>query len=101
MEKFLNSNETVFRLARTIVQGVLGVIVANLDYIIGLGNLSAGTKALIVALVMAILSPIMSELGARIGVVDDEDEDDEYDEDWDENQAQLMEDALTEYEEDK
>ena len=33
MEKFLASNGWQWRLARTIVQGVLGVAVANLDLI--------------------------------------------------------------------
>lgn len=90
MDRFLNSNETFFRLMRTIVQGVLGVIVANLDYIVGLAPMGAGTKALIVALVMAILSPIMSLLGEHVGIVDEEDEDED-DEDFDEDQYQLME----------
>lgn len=31
MEAFLTSNEWPWRLARTIVQGVLGVVVANVD----------------------------------------------------------------------
>jgi hypothetical protein len=33
MEKFLASNEWEWRLLRTIVQGVLGVVIANLDLI--------------------------------------------------------------------
>ena len=85
MDKFLNSNETIYRLGRTIVQGILGVIVANLDFIVGYGHFSTGTRAIIVALVMAVLSPIMSELGAHISPVDDEDDEDEIeDEDYDE-----------------
>lgn len=95
MDRFLNSNETFFRLARTIVQGVLGVIIANLDYIVGLAPMGAGTKAIIVALVMAILSPIMSLLGEHVGIVDDEDEDED-DEDFDEDQLQIAEIELEE-----
>lgn len=88
MERFLTSNETFFRLARTILQGILGVIVANLDYIVGYGHFSAGTKAIIVALVMAVLSPIMSELGKHIEPLEDFDdfEDDEDIEDEEEDE---------------
>ena len=51
MGKFLTSNETVWRLARTIVQGILGVLVANIDMIVGAYVLEPQTRALIVALV--------------------------------------------------
>ncbi|MFQ9178795.1 MAG: hypothetical protein ACLR3C_01980 [Eggerthella lenta] len=34
MEAFLTSNEWPWRLARTIVQGVLGVVVANVDMLV-------------------------------------------------------------------
>ena len=79
MERFLTSNETFFRLARTILQGILGVIVANLDYIVGFGHFSPDTRAIIVALVMAILSPIMSLLGKYIETEEVEmDDTDEY-----------------------
>lgn len=85
MERFLTSNETFFRLARTILQGILGVIVANLDYIVGFGHFSSGTKAIIVALVMAVLSPIMSEIGKHVGAEEVEAEDcDEYEDEEDE-----------------
>lgn len=66
MDKFLTSNETQYRLARTIVQGVLGVIIANMDVIVGQCILEPQTRALIVALVMAVLSPIMAEIGKHI-----------------------------------
>lgn len=66
MGKFLTSNETVWRLARTIVQGILGVLVANIDMIVGAYVLEPQTRALIVALVMAVLSPVMAELGKHI-----------------------------------
>ncbi len=63
MEKFLTSNDWRYRLARTIVQGVLGVIIANIDLILGHTALDAPTRAMVVALVMAVLSPIMAQLG--------------------------------------
>lgn len=64
MKKFLQSNDTKYRLFRTIIQGLIGVIIANADFLISSLNFSPEAKAFIVALVMAILSPIMSELGA-------------------------------------
>lgn len=60
---FLHSNDTKWRLARTIVQGIIGVFVSNLDLIIGELSIDPAFKPAITALVMAILSPIMSELG--------------------------------------
>lgn len=35
MDKFLKDNGWKWRLARTIVQGVIGVIIANIDLIMG------------------------------------------------------------------
>ena len=64
--KFLNSNETVWRVLRTIVQAVIGVIIANLDMLISAINIGEVWKPVIVALVMAVLSPIMSEIGKSI-----------------------------------
>lgn len=63
MDKFLTSNEWSWRLARTVVQGVLGVIVANVDLLMGCAVLDPTWRALCVALVMAVLSPVMAELG--------------------------------------
>lgn len=62
MEQFLKSNEWQWRLARTIVQGILGVLVANVDLIFGQLVLDPAWRALVVALVMAVLSPVMAEL---------------------------------------
>lgn len=64
MEAFLTSNEWPWRLARTIVQGVLGVVVANVDMLAGCTVLEPEWRAVVVALVMAVLSPVMAELGA-------------------------------------
>lgn len=63
MNKFLTSNEWQYRLLRTIIQGVLGVIIANLDVITGAFVLDPTMKGVVVALVMAVLSPIMALLG--------------------------------------
>ena len=63
MTKFLTSNEWEWRLLRTISQGVLGVIVANIDLLVGVAVLEPSWRALVVALVMAVLSPLMAELG--------------------------------------
>ena len=64
MQKFLSSNETKYRLLRTIAQGIIGVLIANVDLLVSGLTIPAEYKPMIVALVMAILSPIMSELGA-------------------------------------
>ena len=63
MKEFLTSNEPKYRLARTIVQGIIGVLVANIDMLIGLTPIPPALKPVITGLVMAILSPIMAMLG--------------------------------------
>lgn len=64
MNTFLTSEKTVYRLLRTICQGVIGVLVANLDLIIGfIPMIPEELRPVIVLIVMAILSPLMSELG--------------------------------------
>ena len=64
MNGFLASNDWQWRLLRTIVQGVLGVVIANLDPIMGWCVLEPSMRSLVVALVMAVLSPIMAALGS-------------------------------------
>lgn len=61
--KFFKSNEPIYRLLRTIVQAILGVIIANIDVIIGTFQMNDTWRPIIVACVMAILSPIMAEIG--------------------------------------
>ena len=63
MQKFLSSNQTRYRLARTIAQGVVAVLIANVDLLVSSLTIPPEYKAMVVALVMAVLSPIMSELG--------------------------------------
>ena len=79
MRKFLASNETKYRLLRTILQGVIGVLISNVDLLIDTLTIPTAYKPMIVALVMAVLSPIMSELGAK---TDTEELTDEEAEDW-------------------
>ena len=67
MRKFLASNETKYRLLRTILQGIIGVLIANVDVLVGGLTIPPQYKPMIVAMVMAILSPIMSELGKEEG----------------------------------
>ena len=43
-------------MARTIAQGVIGVVVANLDLIVGWCVMDPSVRALVVALVMAVLA---------------------------------------------
>ena len=63
MNRLFVRNDAKYRLLRTIIQGVLGVIIANLDLITGTFNIPVEYKPFIVALVMAICSPIMTALG--------------------------------------
>lgn len=63
MGKFLQSNEWQYRLLRTVIQGVIGVIIANLDLLVGQCVLDPQMRGFVVALVMAFLSPLMAMLG--------------------------------------
>lgn len=65
IKKWLRSNTMAARLTRTIFQGVIGVLIANVDFLISKLSFSPEMKAFIVAICMAILSPIMSELGGK------------------------------------
>lgn len=67
MNDFLTSNEWHWRLLRTIAQGVLGVVVANIDLLVGVAVLEPTWRALVVALVMAVLSQLMAEIGKAGG----------------------------------
>lgn len=63
MKVFLSSNEWQYRLLRTISQGIIGVLIANLDVIIGSFVIDPSMKGVIVAMVMAVLSPVYAALG--------------------------------------
>ncbi|MBQ9001690.1 MAG: hypothetical protein IJ087_07550 [Eggerthellaceae bacterium] len=66
MTKFLTGNEWQWRLLRTIAQGILGVIVANIDVLVGAVVLDPASRAIVVALCMAVLSPVMAEIGKHL-----------------------------------
>lgn len=66
MKEFLTSNEPKYRLARTIVQGIIGVLVANIDLLIGMTPIPPAIKPVITGLVMAVLSPIMAMMGGDL-----------------------------------
>lgn len=63
MNRLFINNGTKWRLLRTIIQGIIGVFVANLDLLVGSFSIPAEYKPMIAAVVMAVLSPIMAELG--------------------------------------
>lgn len=65
MSRLFTSNSAKYRLLRTIIQGIIGVLIANIDVIVGAFHFNPGVKALIVALVMAILSPVMASMGVE------------------------------------
>lgn len=62
-QTFLSSNDWRWRMARTIVQGIIGVVLANIDLIVGSFVIDPLWKGIIVASSMTFLSPIMAELG--------------------------------------
>lgn len=66
MEKFLTSNETKYKLLRTILEAALGVIIGHIDYLVGMVIFAPELRAFICLFITAILSPIMSELGKHI-----------------------------------
>ena len=57
------SNTASAKCTRTIFQGLIGVIVANADLLLGYYVLDPSTRAILVAAVMAILSPIQASIG--------------------------------------
>lgn len=63
MRTMLGSNEARDRLIRTIIQGIVGVLIANVDLLIEPLTIPIAYKPMIVAMVMAILSPIMAYFG--------------------------------------
>lgn len=64
--KFLTNNTPQFKLCRTIAQGIIGVIIANLDLLVSYCKIPNDLKPFIVAVVMAVLSPLMAQLGESL-----------------------------------
>ena len=67
MNTFLTSNSAAMRLARTIVQAVIGVLISYADVLVGQAAINPELRPMIVALVMAVLSPVMAILGEADG----------------------------------
>ena len=63
MNRLFISNSRSCRLLRTIIQGVIGVLIANVDLLVAGLSFSPEIKVILVPLIMAILSPIMEYLG--------------------------------------
>jgi len=70
VNEFLTSNKASMRCARTVLQGVIGVVIAQLPAILGNYSLDPVWTATIVALTMAVLSPVMAALGEADEKVD-------------------------------
>lgn len=66
MKEFLSSNEPKYRLLRTIIQGIIGVLIANMDLLLGYVILDPAIRPVVVSLVMAVLSPIMAAMGGDL-----------------------------------
>jgi len=67
MDKFLKSNDPQWRCARTIAQGVIGVVIAQLPGLLTGMPMAPEWQAFTVALTMAVLSPVMAMLGGEDG----------------------------------
>lgn len=63
MEKFLTSNSAEYRLLRTIVQGIIGVLISNIDVVCSFITIPPEVKPILTMLIVAILSPVMALLG--------------------------------------
>lgn len=65
MTKFLTSNTTSGKLARTIAQGIIAVLIQNLAEYLNLLKFTPETVALLTPLIMVVLSALMSILGDK------------------------------------
>ena len=95
--RLFTHNGAKYRLLRTIIQGVIGVIIANLDTIIAhVDILPMWARAIVVAVGMAILSPIMAAMGGEesdkaelpYNYWEDGDEEDLYGEDEEDDESE-------------
>ena len=62
IEWFLGSNSLTARLLRTILEAVLGVLLANVDVLFSGFSLTPEAKTFIVGVVVALTSPILASL---------------------------------------
>lgn len=65
LKEWLAANSAAARLTRTIFQGIVGVLVANVDLLLGYVAIPLELRPVVVALVMAVLSPIMAAIGGE------------------------------------
>lgn len=65
-ENFLHGNEWYWRLARTLVQAIVGILAASIDGIVAELEIDPAIKPIIVAAVMSLLSPLMAALGNNV-----------------------------------
>lgn len=62
LERFINSNALSMRLLRTILEGVLAVVVVAVPLAVGLLQLSPEAASVVTAIVVAVLSPCLALL---------------------------------------
>lgn len=62
LDKFLNDNSMAMRLVRTIVQGIIAVLIVAVPLAIGGVVNDPQWAAIVTAAIMAVLSPIMAML---------------------------------------
>lgn len=60
---FLTNNTPLYKLYRTILQGVISWLMTEIPDILGLFHVDPTLQAILIPLFMAILSPIMAYLG--------------------------------------
>lgn len=72
MNKFLVSNKLQYRMARTILQAIVGFLIANMAEIVAVTQLDGNIQAIIVSVTMVILAPIMKALGVEDERIRDE-----------------------------
>ena len=63
MKYFLTANTAGMRLARTCLQAVIGVVISNIDLLMGYVVIDPALRPVITGMVMAVLSVVMKELG--------------------------------------
>lgn len=76
LENFLQSNAMSMRLLRTILEGVIGVVLVSVPLIVGWWHLSPEVASLLTAIIVCVFSPILAmfKTGRPEDAVDKEDE---------------------------
>ena len=71
IKKWCGSNTALDKCTRTIFQGVIGVIIANIDLLLGYVAIPTELRPMVVATVMAVLSPIQAAIGGNAEEVEE------------------------------